>query len=80
MPDDRREPYPGIHNLKYTFDTTHLTMEGLYEYTKNYPANSVDIITFTGKGHEFLVGHRLYKNQLFELIDSKITLFSFPPD
>jgi hypothetical protein len=79
MPDGRWKPFPDNQNLTFSLDTTLLILEGLDEYTKNYPSNGVDIAAISHKGHEFLLEHQLYKKKSGELVDNKITLFSFPP-
>ena len=79
MSDGRWEPYPANLHLKYTFDTTLLILDGLYEYSRNYLTNTKDLDAIRKKGHEFLLDYRLYQDHNGAAIDSKITLFSFPP-
>lgn len=77
-PDGSWNPLPGNQNLKYVFDCTLLVLEGLYEYQKF--AGSADVIQSQEKGQDFLLRHRLYRQEgTTEVIAKNMTLFSFPP-
>ena len=61
-----------------SFHTTVNVLEGLLEYQKKYKVP--EITEIRNKGHEFLLGHRLYKSdKTGNIIDPKMTRFSFPP-
>jgi hypothetical protein len=78
--DGRWEPYPENQVIKYTFDTTLLCLEGLWEYEKRYPEQSEQALAAQSKGREFLLRHRLYKEgPTGGIIHKNMLLFSFPP-
>jgi len=80
MQDGRWEPEPDNQHTKYTFDTTILILEGLWAYEKQYPIQTKRVAEVQERGREFLLSHKLYKlGQAGEIIDQKMTLFSFPP-
>ena len=63
-----------------SFHTTINVLEGLREFEKNYPGNSLDIGGSRNKAVEFLLKHNLYKShRTGQIFDQKMTRFSFPP-
>ena len=73
-------PEPGLKRLQYIFAGTMLVLEGLREYEKRYPGSSSQVVAAQIKGREFLLQHRLYQlRDTNEVVDPKMTRFSFPP-
>lgn len=80
MPDGRWYPAPHIRQIRYSLDCTILILEGLREYEKQYPQEAAQVIESQKKGREFLLCRKLYKAEdSGEIIDKKMTMFSFPP-
>jgi hypothetical protein len=62
-----------------SFNTTINVLEGLREYEKAFSGNKKAVIESQNRGREFLLQHKLYKShRTGEIIDNKMTLFSFP--
>jgi hypothetical protein len=80
LENGRWEPYPGNLQTKYTFDTTLLCLEAMWECQKQVPERSKQAAAAQLRGREFLLCHKLYQQELKEeIIDKKMALFSFPP-
>lgn len=80
LPDGRWEPVADNPQIRYAFDTTLLVLEGLNQAEKRYPARAIELAAAQARGREFLLAHRLYKTMDPEqVMDAKMTLFSFPP-
>lgn len=61
-----------------SFHTTINVLEGLREYEKLFPNNSMTS-ELQNRGKEFLLAHRLFKShRTGKIVNSKITMFSFP--
>lgn len=79
-PDGSRVPEPGLDRLQYIFAGTMLVLDGLREYEKRYSTSSAQVIEAQIRGREFLLNHNLFKTiGTKEIIDQKMTRFSFPP-
>jgi hypothetical protein len=80
MSDGSWPPEPGVTRIQYIFAGTMLILEGLNEYKRMYTQYSSHITEALIKGREYLLRHKLYKfPDTGEIIDRKMTLFSFPP-
>jgi hypothetical protein len=79
-PDGSWVPEPGLDRLQYIFAGTMLVLDGLREYEKRYSTSSAQVIEAQIRGREFLLNHNLFKTiGTKEIIDQKMTRFSFPP-
>ena len=73
-------PEPGLERLQYIFAGTMLVLDGLREYEKRYTSSSAQIVDAQIKGREFLLSQNLFRLiGSNEIIDQKLTRFSFPP-
>jgi squalene cyclase len=80
LPDGSWVPEPGLERLQYVFAGTLLVLDGLRDYEKRYSTSSAQVIEAQIKGREFLLSHNLFKSkETKEIIDQKMTRFSFPP-
>lgn len=78
MPDGgwNCESYRGATHS--SFHTTISVLEGLREYEKGHPSESV--AQSQGRGAEFLLVHRLFRShRTGAVVDPRMTRFSFPP-
>jgi len=62
----------------YTFETTLLVLEGLFQYRTRYTSADKKLLDAEIKGQEFLLTHHLYLSD-GQAIKNKWTSFSFPP-
>ena len=63
-----------------SFHTTISVLEGLRMYQKKYEGDNENIKIAQSKAHEFLLKHHLFKSdKTNEIVDQKMTRFSFPP-
>lgn len=63
-----------------SFHTTINVLEGLREYDKNFPGNSLNITKRINDAAEFLLKHHLFKShRTGKIFDQRMTRFSFPP-
>jgi hypothetical protein len=80
LPEGSWVPEPGLERLKYIFAGTMLVLDGLREYEQRFFTSSDQVIEAQIRGREFLMSHYLYKStETMEIIDQKMTRFSFPP-
>jgi hypothetical protein len=63
-----------------SFHTTMSVLEGLEDYNQYVNDTSNDIVEARKKAHEFLLQHHLFRShRTGEVIDQRMTRFSFPP-
>lgn len=61
MPDGRWEPVPDNKQIRYTFDSTMLILEGLREYQERFPERARPVVDAQSRDREFLLRHWLHK-------------------
>jgi hypothetical protein len=63
-----------------SFHTTINVLEGLREYEKRQPEHAQNLIKSQKRGCEFLLVHKLFRShRTGEIVDPRMTRFSFPP-
>ena len=63
-----------------SFHTTINVLEGLREYEKQHPEHAQNLIKSQQRGREFLLVHKLFRShRTGEIVDPRMTRFSFPP-
>lgn len=80
MPDGgwNCQSYNGAHHS--SLHTTLSVLEGLWLFEQMHPEHAGRVQAARQGGHEFLLAHRLYKShRTGQVIDEKMTRFSFPP-